>query len=208
MSIIKWHPTPALFYQCVRPFAQNNKMIWTFLSPQQVNRFGRFELNSIVLSTVRWTHFVINTKLHYQQKHDDVIKWKRFPRYWPLWGEFCALNKRLGKQSGGWWLETPSRSLWRHCDGVSMWMCICHWLDIFLQNRGRGENNRDHFPKSRRYRGVSQFQIRSFKISPKSRGEFYVCSYGATYSKAIYWYPVLWQRYCRYLRVDWLIGQS
>ena len=28
----------------------------------------------------------------------------------------CALNKRLSKQSLGWWFETPSRSLWRHCN--------------------------------------------------------------------------------------------
>ena len=28
------------------------------------------------------------------------------------------LNKRLGKQSWGWWFETPSRSLWRHCNGT------------------------------------------------------------------------------------------
>ena len=26
------------------------------------------------------------------------------------------LNKRLSKQSWGWWLETPSHQLWRHCD--------------------------------------------------------------------------------------------
>ena len=25
-------------------------------------------------------------------------------------------NKRLSKQSWGWWFETPSRSLWRHCN--------------------------------------------------------------------------------------------
>ena len=25
-------------------------------------------------------------------------------------------NKRWSKQSWGWWLETPSRSLWRHCN--------------------------------------------------------------------------------------------
>ena len=25
-------------------------------------------------------------------------------------------NKRLGKQSGGWWFETPPRSLWRQCN--------------------------------------------------------------------------------------------
>ena len=26
------------------------------------------------------------------------------------------LNKRLSKQSWGWWFETPSWSLWRHCN--------------------------------------------------------------------------------------------
>ena len=26
------------------------------------------------------------------------------------------LNKRLSKQSWGWWFETHSRSLWRHCN--------------------------------------------------------------------------------------------
>ena len=26
------------------------------------------------------------------------------------------LNKRLSKQSRDWWFETPSRSLWRHCN--------------------------------------------------------------------------------------------
>ena len=26
------------------------------------------------------------------------------------------LNKPLSKQSWGWWFETPSRSLWRHCN--------------------------------------------------------------------------------------------
>ena len=35
------------------------------------------------------------------------------------------LNKRLSKQSWGWWLETPSRSLWRHCNGMSLYMYVC-----------------------------------------------------------------------------------
>ena len=36
-----------------------------------------------------------------------------------------CLNKRLSKQPWGWWYETPSHSLWRHCnenydlDGIS-----------------------------------------------------------------------------------------
>ena len=30
----------------------------------------------------------------------------------------CALNKRLSKQQRYWWFETPSRSLWRHCNVI------------------------------------------------------------------------------------------
>ena len=68
--------------------------------------------------------------------HDDVIKWKHFPRYWPFvrgihrspvnsphkgqWrGDVffdLPLNKRLRKQWCGWWFETPSRPVWRHCN--------------------------------------------------------------------------------------------
>ena len=29
---------------------------------------------------------------------------------------YLRLNKRLSKQSGGLWFETPSRPLWRHCN--------------------------------------------------------------------------------------------
>ena len=58
--------------------------------------------------------------------HDDVIKWKYFPRYWPFvraqrpvtrsFDVFfdLRLNKRLSKQSWSWWFETLSRPLWRH----------------------------------------------------------------------------------------------
>ena len=71
-------------------------------------------------------------------KYDDVIKWKHFPRYWlfvrgihrspvyspsqrPVTRSFdvffdLRVNERLSKQSRGWWFETPSRSLWRHCN--------------------------------------------------------------------------------------------
>ena len=34
-----------------------------------------------------------------------------------LWCFFdLCLNKWLNKQSWGWWFETPSRQLWRHCN--------------------------------------------------------------------------------------------
>ena len=70
--------------------------------------------------------------------HDDVIKWKHFPRYWhlcegnssvtrgfpyqrPLTRSFDVffdwrLNEWFSKQSGRRWFETPSHSLMRHCN--------------------------------------------------------------------------------------------
>ena len=68
--------------------------------------------------------------------HDDVIKWKHFPRNWPfvrgihrspansphkgqwrgalMFFFYLRLIKRFSKQSWGWWFETPASSLWRH----------------------------------------------------------------------------------------------
>ena len=87
---------------------------------------------SVTPSLSGWTH------TQNGPRHDDVMKWKHFPRYWrfvrgiprspanyPHKGQWhgafkfsliCALNKRMSKQSWGWWFETLSRSLWRHCN--------------------------------------------------------------------------------------------
>ena len=35
-----------------------------------------------------------------------------------------GLNKRLSKQSCGWWFETLLRQLWRHCNGINRWQWI------------------------------------------------------------------------------------
>ena len=45
-----------------------------------------------------------------------------FPAQRPVTRSFdvffdLCLNKRLSKQMWGWWFETPSRLLWRHCNG-------------------------------------------------------------------------------------------
>ena len=98
--------------------------------------------------------------------HDDVIKWKHFPRYWPFvrgihrfpvnsphkgqWrGAFtfpliCTLNKRLSKQSAGWWFETLSHPLWRHCNvlGLSKYVYIYIYIYIYIVHmRFRIANN-------------------------------------------------------------------
>ena len=69
------------------------------------------------------------------------MKWKHFPRYRPFVREFTVHrwiprikasawifdvffdlrpNKQLSNQSWCWWFETPSRSLWRHCNEYNM----------------------------------------------------------------------------------------
>ena len=76
-----------------------------------------------------------HTWFRHRRQHDDVIKWKHFPRYWPFvkftghrwiprtkasdteFGVFfdLCMDKRLSKQWWAWWFETPSRPLW-HCN--------------------------------------------------------------------------------------------
>ena len=36
------------------------------------------------------------------------------------------LNKRLSKQSWGWWFETPSRPVWRHRNGTVYYPLSCN----------------------------------------------------------------------------------
>ena len=87
--------------------------------------------------------------------HDDVVKWKKIKRYWPFVREthrspvnsphkgqwhgalifslICPLNTRLSKQSWGWWFETPSPSLWRHCNDSQYYGCDASSQDINSQ---------------------------------------------------------------------------
>ena len=92
--------------------------------------------------TKRWNRLlVLLSRLLFNEaeiSHDDVIKWKHFLRYWPfvrgihrwpvnslhkgqwrgtlMFSLISAVNKRLSKRSWGWWFETPSRPLRRHCN--------------------------------------------------------------------------------------------
>ena len=49
------------------------------------------------------------------------------------------LNKRLSKQSWGWWFRTSSRPLWRHCN---------HWVSYWFVALNRWWLSRDHLVKA------------------------------------------------------------
>ena len=70
-----------------------------------------------------------------------------FPTQRPVTWSFdvffnLRLNLRLSKQSLGWWFETPSRSLWRHCNKALGQSCHCfsspqvtvkiHWRMLYI----------------------------------------------------------------------------
>ena len=77
----------------------------------------------------------------------DVMTWKHFPHYWPLWGEpsvidgfphkgqlyfglwfffIATLNKVLDKQSSCWWLDT----LWYLCEVTVLCLLILNDLSM------------------------------------------------------------------------------
>ena len=93
---------------------------------------------NVSIIKILWSHWS-RANIDNAVKHDDVIKWNiccaigpwagnspvngEFPSQRPVMRSFnfffdLCLNKRLSKQSRRRWFETPSRSLWRHCNGV------------------------------------------------------------------------------------------
>ena len=102
--------------------------------------------NSVEITSLQWSWGGMNTRQeagpHMRLNHDDGMKWKHFPRYWPfvrgshrspvnspqkgqwrgalVFSLICTLNKRLSKHSWCWWFETPSHSLWRQCNATRL----------------------------------------------------------------------------------------
>ena len=61
-----------------------------------------------------------------QPFHDDVIKWKHFPRYWPF---VRGIHR------------SRHRGQWR---GASMFSLICAWTNDWVNNREAGDLRRHH----------------------------------------------------------------
>ena len=66
-----------------------------------------------------------------------------FPSQRPVTRSFdvffdLRLNKRLNKQWWGWWFETPTRSLWRHCNGTRRWQETHKHSPMYVHYDGHG----------------------------------------------------------------------
>ena len=56
-----------------------------------------------------------------RDKHDDVIKWKIFPRYWPF-------ARGIHRSP----VNSPHKGQWR---GALMFPLICAWINVWASNR-------------------------------------------------------------------------
>ena len=58
-------------------------------------------------------------------QHDDVIKWKHFPRYWPF---VRGIHRSP--------VNSPHKGQWR---GALMFSLICAWINGWVNNREAGD---------------------------------------------------------------------
>ena len=67
-----------------------------------------------------------NIKYRRSTVHDDVIKWKHFPRNWPFVRGISPVN-------------SPHKGQWR---GALMFSLICVWINGWVNNREAGDLSR------------------------------------------------------------------
>ena len=77
---------------------------------------------------LQWTTSVVGN--FFISYHDDIIKWKHFPHYWPfVWGiHWSPVN-------------SPHKGQWR---GALMFSLICAWTNGWETNRDAGDLRHHH----------------------------------------------------------------
>ena len=103
----------------------------------------------------------INVLLEVSPQHDDVIKWKHFPRYW-------SFVRGIHRSA----VNSPHKGQWR---GALMFSLICAWLNGWVNNGEAGNlrRNRAHYDvivmvqskrKSNRQRDLFRYRDELYKV--------------------------------------------
>ena len=88
-------------------------------------------VNSYTLSNkVFLAHLLFFSIIFVVLIHDDVIKWKHFPRYWPF---VRGIHRSP--------INSPHKGQWR---GALMFSLICAWINSWVNNRDAGDLRRHH----------------------------------------------------------------
>ena len=94
-------------------------------------------LSFIFESTDRYKFFYMTLVTH-----DDIIKWKHFPRYWPF---VRGIHRSP--------VNSPHKGQWR---GAFMFSLICVWINGWVNNGEAGD--------SRRYRAHYDVTVMSYAV--------------------------------------------
>ena len=126
--IIIIHPNRLLL------FSYSYKQIWeTFKTFSQYFNLDTNWPTELWISIIRHTSHISNDKNRSNvdsklTKHDDVIKWKHFPRYWPF---VRGIHRSP--------VNSPHKGQWR---GALIFSLICVWINGWINNGEAGDLRR------------------------------------------------------------------
>ena len=109
--------------------------LWDFLLIYSDSLFANF-------TWILWAYYLLHSKfLHREPRHDDVMKWKHFPRYWlfmrgihrspvnsPHNGEWrgAFIFSLIGAWINGWVINGEAGNLRCHCAHYDVTVMSCH----------------------------------------------------------------------------------
>ena len=121
-------PISHLWFQTKFPRSHYSNVTWCHVTNyRQIDCFG---FNRLATTTASLFHITVHSWWRDQMETFSALLarcpgnspvTREFPAQRPVTRSFDVFfdlrpNKRLSKQSSGWWFETPSCSLWRHCN--------------------------------------------------------------------------------------------
>ena len=114
--------------------------------------------------------------------HDDVIKWKHFPRYWPF---VRGIHRSP--------VNSPHKGQWH---GALMFSLICVWINDKVNNREAGDLRRYHshydvivmyWKYSRMTRSVPLLHMTWLLTSPGHQQSWYLWTVEQTIVRLVIW---------------------
>ena len=123
----------AAMFMVVGPF-EFSKIYWFFFTFTLMHR-GSFYGVKLMTTEMNFNYIIFEFMMTsyalvalFNPPHDDVIKWKHFPRYWPF---VRGIHRSP--------VTSPHKGQWR---GALMFSLICVWTKNWVNNRETGDLRR------------------------------------------------------------------
>ena len=113
-----------ILQSCTKPSIYTDQCVWIHMIHKHF--FSQISL----LAGWNWNSYMqlwLSAR-HLRLMHDDVIKWKHFPGYWPFVRGFTSHR----------WIPL-TKGQWRR---ALMFPLICAWINGWVSNRGAGDLRR------------------------------------------------------------------